>query len=279
MTEVISCFGLSFRRVCRLTGWNRSSLQYQPEGRDDTALRERLRHWAALKPRWGAPILHDVLKAEGLVINHKRTARVYREESLSLRRQRRKKLPALARVPIPQPERPNQRWSMDFIHDQLSSGRRFRCLTIVDDFTRQCLAIHVDTSIGGAAVVNVLQELALTRSLPKIITLDNGPELTGKALHLWAQSTGVTLHHIQPGKPMQNAFIESFNGTFRDDCLNQHWFASLPEARLLIEHWRSHDYNRLRPHSSIGRVPPDAFALPFLNPQPNTSLILNPVAA
>lgn len=279
MTEVISRFGLSFRRVCRLTGWNRSSLQYQPQGRDDTALRGRLRHWAALKPRWGAPILHDILKAEGLVINHKRTGRIYREEGLSLRRKCRKKLPAVARVPIPQPERPNERWSMDFIHDQLSSGRRFRCLTIVDDFTRQCLAIHVDTSIGGASVVNVLQELALTRSLPKIITVDNGPELTGKALHLWARSTGVTLHHIQPGKPMQNAFIESFNGTFRDDCLNQHWFASLPEARLLIEHWRSRDYNRLRPHSSIGRVPPDVFALPFLNPQPNTSVILNPAAA
>jgi putative transposase len=168
---------------------------------------------------------------------------------------------------------------MDFIHDQLSSGRRFRCLTIVDDFTRQCLAIHVDTSIGGATVVNVLQELALTRSLPKIITLDNGPELTGKALHLWARSTGVTLHHIQPGKPMQNAFIESFNGTFRDDSLNQHWFASLAEARLLIEHWRSHDYNRLRPHSSIGRVPPDVFALPFLTSQRNKSIILNPAAA
>ena len=254
-------------------------MQYQPQGRDDTALRGRLRHWAALKPRWGAPLLHDVLKAEGLVINHKSTERIYREEGLSLRRKRRKKLPALARVPIPQPERPNQRWSMDFIHDQPSSGRRFRCLTIVDDFTRQCLAIHVDTSIGGATVVNVLQELALTRSLPKIITVDNGPELTGKALHLWAQSTGVTLHHIQPGKPMQNAFIESFNGTFRDDCLNQHWFASLPETRLLIEHWRSHDYNRLRPHSSIGRVPPDVFALPFLNSQPNKLVILNPAAA
>jgi putative transposase len=125
-------------------------------------LRGRLRHWA-LKPRRGAPLLPDVLKAEGLVINHKRTERVYREEGLSLRRKRRKKLPALTRVPIPQPERPNEHWSMDFINDQLSSGRRFRCLTIVDDFTRQCLAIHVDTSIGGATVVNVLQELALTR--------------------------------------------------------------------------------------------------------------------
>jgi Integrase core domain len=185
MTEVISHFGLSFRRVCRLTGWNRSSLQYQPEGLDDTALRERLRHWAALKPRSGAPILHDVLKAEGLVINHKRTERASGEEGLSLRRKRRKKLPGLARVPIPQPERPNERWSMDFIHDQLSSGRRLRCLTVVDDFTGQCLAIH----------------------------------------------------------------------------------------------WRSCDYNRLRPHSSIGRVPPDVFALPFLNPQSNKPVILHPARA
>ncbi len=257
MNEVLSRFGLSARRFCRLTGWNRSSLQYRPEGRDDAALRERLRYWAALKPRWGAPILHDVLKAEGLVINHKRTERLYREEGLSLRRKRRQKLPAGARVPLSVPQGPNERWSMDFIHDQLATGRRFRCLTLVDDFTRQCPAIHVDTSIGGASVVAVLQRLALSGRLPKVITVDNGPEFTGKALHLWAQRSGVTLHHIQPGKPMQNAFIESFNGTFRDDFLNQHWFGSLAEARLLIEHWRSHDYNHLRPHSSLGRIPPD----------------------
>lgn len=279
MDEVIARFGLSARRFCRLTGWNRSSLQYQPQGRDDTALRERLRHWAALKPRWGAPILHDVLRAEGLVLNHKRTARLYREEGLSLRRKRRKKLPAAVRVPIPSPQAPDERWSMDFIHDQLSSGRRFRCLTLVDDFTRQCLALHVDTSIGGATVVAVLERLALARGLPKTITVDNGPEFTGKALHLWAQRSGVTLHHIQPGKPMQNAFIESFNGTFRDDCLNQHWFRSLAEARLLIEHWRSHDYNLIRPHSSIGRIPPDTFALNYLNQITNKPKILNPASA
>jgi putative transposase len=261
MQEVITRFGLSMRRICRLTGWNRSSLQYQHLPSRDVALRHRLRHWAALKPRWGAPILHDVLKSEGLVINHKRTERIYREEGLSLRRKHRKKLPAVARVPLAAAERPNQRWSMDFIHDQLSCGRRFRCLNIVDDFTRQCLAIHVDTSIGGAAVVQVLQKLALSRGLPASITVDNGPEFTGKALHLWAMENKVHLHHIQPGKPMQNAFVESFNGTFRDDCLNQHWFRSIPEARLLIEHWRSQDYNRIRPHSSIGRIPPDTFAL------------------
>jgi putative transposase len=277
MNEVISRFGLSQRRVCRLTGWNRSSLQYQTCGPDDVALRQRLRHWAALKPRWGSPILHDVLKAEGLVINHKRTERIYREEGLSLRRKHRKKLPAIARVPLPQPHGPNQRWSMDFIHDQLSTGRRFRCLTLVDDFTRQCLALHVDTSIGGASVVDVLEKLALTRGLPKAITTDNGPEFTGKAIHLWAQAAHVHLHPIQPGKPMQNAFIESFNGTFRDDCLNQHWFQSIHEARLLINHWR-HEYNQLRPHSSIGRIPPDSFALTFNNHQPINNL-LNPAVA
>ena len=279
MTEVICRFGLSARRVCRLTGWNRSSLQYQPQGREDTALRERLRHWAALKPRWGAPILHDVLKAEGLVINHKRTERIYGEEGLSLRRKLRRKLPRLARVPLLMPTAPDQRWSMDFIHDQLANGRRFRCLTLVDDFTRQCLTIHVDTSIGGATVVALLERLALSGHLPQTITVDNGPEFTGKALHLWAQRSGVTLHHIQPGKPMQNAFIESFNGTFRDDCLNQHWFSSLAEARLLIEHWRSHDYNQIRPHSSLGRIPPNIFALNCLNPQPIKPHILNPAAA
>ena len=262
MHETVSRFGLSFRRFCRVTGWNRSSLQYSPCPRDDDALRARLRHWAALKPRWGSPILHDVLKAEGLVQNHKRTERLYREEGLSLRRKRRRKLPAAARVPLPQAQAPNQRWSIDFIHDQLADGRRFRCLTLVDDFTRQCLLIHVDTSIGGATVVSVLDRLIRLRGRPATITTDNGPEFTGRAIHLFAQAQGIHLHHIQPGKPIQNAFIESFNGTFRDDCLNQHWFGSLPQARLLIEQWRL-EYNQLRPHSSIGRIPPDSFALMF----------------
>src|SRR4029434_95382 len=152
MSTVLSRFGLSARRFCRLTGWNRSCLQYRPEGRDDTTLRERLRSWAPLKPRWGAPILHDVLKAEGLVINHKRTERLYREEGLSLRRKRRRKLPAVARVSLSVPQGPNERWSMDFIHDQLATGRRFRCLTLVGDLTPQSLATHVHTSICGAAV-------------------------------------------------------------------------------------------------------------------------------
>lgn len=168
-----------------------------------------------------------------------------------MRRKRRRKLPAAVRVPIPSPQEPDERWSMDFIHDQLSTARRFRCLNIVDDLTRQCLAIAVD----------------------------NGPEFTGKALHLWAQRSRVTLHHIPPGKPTQNAFVESFNGTFRDDCLNLHWFRSLAEARLLIEHWRSHDYNLIRPHSRIGLILPDTFALNYLNQITNNPNILNPAAA
>lgn len=277
MNEVISRFGLSQRRVCRLTGWNRSSIQYQSKPDGDGPLRERMLYWATRKLRWGSPLLHDMLKAEGLVINHKRTERIYREQGLSLRRKRRKKLPSCARAPLPQSTAPNQRWSMDFVHDQLASGRRFRCLTLVDDFTRQCLALHVDTSIGGETVVAVIEKLAHTHGLPKVITTDNGSEFTGKALHLWAQRNGVHLNHIQPGKPMQNGFIESFNGTFRDDCLNQHWFSSIPEARLLINHWRD-EYNQIRPHSSIGRVPPDTFALNFLNQQTiNTNL--DPAAA
>ena len=268
MKQIVTDLGLSERRISRLTGWNRSSLQYCCRERSDTALRQRLRHWAALKPRWGAPILHDVLRAEGLVLNHKRTERIYREEGLSLRRKRRKKLPAVARVPLPKAAGPNHCWSMDFVADQLSDGRRFRCLTMVDDFTRQSPAIEVDTSIGGAGVVAVLERLARERGLPKTIRTDNGPEFTSRALHQWAQKTGVTLHHIEPGKPTQNAFIESFNGTFRDDCLNQHWFSSLAEARLLIEHWRK-EYNHLRPHSSIGRIPPDTFALQHFKTETN----------
>jgi len=229
MNEVLSRFGLSARRFCRLTGWNRSSLQYRPEGREDAALRERLRYWAACKPRWGAPILHDVLKAEGLVINHKRTERLYREEGLSLRRKGRRKLPAVARVSLSVPQGPNERWSRDLIHDQLATGRRFRCLTLVNDFTRQCLAIHVDTSIGGISVVAVLQRLALSGRLPKAITVGQWSRVHRQALHLWAQRSGVTLHHIHPGKPMQNAFIESFNGTLRDDCLTRIGLAPWPK--------------------------------------------------
>lgn len=270
MTDAIQSFGLSQRRTCRLTGWNRSSLQYQPQPKNDTTERNRLKELAAEHPRWGCPMmLHDVLRAEGVVINHKRTERLYREEQLSLRRKHRKKLPAVLRVPLPSATRPNERWSMDFIHDQLANGRRFRTLTIVDDFTRQCPALWTDHSIGGHGVIRVLEQLAKAHGLPRAITVDNGPEFTGKILHDWAQKHGVKLNFTTPGKPTQNAFIESFNGKFRNECLNGHWFTTLNEARLLIERWRQ-EYNQIRPHSSLGRIPPNRFASSHRNHQPQS---------
>jgi putative transposase len=271
MTAAIQSFGLSQRRTCRLTGWNRSSLQYQPCPKNDVPVRNRLKELAAQHPRWGCPMLHDVLRTEGAVINHKRTERIYREEQLSLRRKHRKKLPAALRVPLPPATRPNERWSMDFIHDQLANGRRFRTLTIVDDFTRQCPALWTDHSFGGHGVVAVLEQLAKTQGLPQAITLDNGPEFAGKILHDWAQQHGVKLNFTAPGKPTQNAFIESFNGKFRNECLNEHWFTSLNEARLLIERWRQ-EYNQIRPHSSLGRIPPNLFASQLQNQQPTTRI-------
>lgn len=275
MKEAIKGFGRSQRRVCRATGWNRSSLQYRPMGRGDEALRRRLCELAAEYPRWGSPMLHDVLRAEGLVLNHKRTERIYREEGLTVRRRRRRKLPKALRVPLAPAERPNQRWSMDFIHDQ-AQGRRLKALTLVDDFTRQCPVIEVDTSIGGERVVTVLERLVAERGTPEAITLDNGPEFTGKALHQWAAARKVRLRFIDPGKPIQNAYIESFNGKFREECLSQHWFSTLEEARLLIEQWRI-KYNQIRPHRSIGRIPPDRFAKQFEQQKQTSNL--NPKAA
>ena len=199
-----------------------------------------------------------MLKREGLVINHKRTERIYREEGLSLRKRKRKKTAAQARVILPAPGRPNERWSMDFVTDSLVTGRRFRALVIVDDYSRECPAIEVDTSPGGSRVVSVLERLRETRGLPEVITLDNGPEFTGKALDEWAYSRGVKLNFIRPGKPVENAFAESFIGRFRDECLNENWFFSLKHARDIIESWRI-DYNEDRPHGSLGGLSPNAY--------------------
>ena len=190
-----------------------------------------------------------MLKREGWVVNHKRTERIYREEGLVLRRKRRRKGTAGARVIIPAPERPNQKWSMDFVSDSTVTGRRFRALTIVDDYSRECPAIEVDTSLGGVRVVGVLERLAETRGLPEVITVDNGPEFAGKAMDEWAYRRGIKLNFIRPGKPVENAFAESFNGRLRDECLNINWFMSIKHAREVIESWRQ-DYNEVRPHSS-----------------------------
>jgi putative transposase len=200
-----------------------------------------------------------LLKREGLVINHKRTERIYHEEGLALRRKRRKKGTAGSRVMMPSPQRPNQRWSMDFVTDSVVTGRRFRALAIVDDYSRECPVIEVDSSLGGARVVSVLERLAETRGLPNVITTDNGPEFTGRALDEWAYRKGVQLNFIRPGKPIENAYAESFIGRLRDECLNENWFMNLKQARAIIEDWRK-DYNEVRPHSSLNGMAPMEYA-------------------
>jgi putative transposase len=193
-----------------------------------------------------------------MVRNHKRTERLYREEGLSLRLKKRKKRIAQLRVVMPQAERPNQRWSMDFVSDGLDNGRRFRVLTVVDDFTRECLTLEVDTSLNGRRVAQTLDRIAVFRDLPESITVDNGPEFSGKVLDEWAYQNKVQLNFIRPGKPVENAYIESFNGKLRDECLNEHRFLSLQEARRIIEAWRQ-DYNNVRPHRSLNDLTPAEF--------------------
>lgn len=264
MWEAVKSFGLSVRRACRVIGFGRSSQQYAPQERGEGEIRQRLRDLAERWRAFGSPQLCRVLNRErrlaGLPkVNHKRVERLYRLEGLSLRRRKHKKMAAGLRVILPKPLRANERWSMDFVQDTLWMGRRFRSLTIVDDFSRECPAIEVDTSLGGARVAQVLDRLAVLRGLPEVITTDNGPEFISQALDEWAYRHGVKLHFIRPGKPVENAFIESFNGTFRKECLNQHWFSTLAEARQIIEHWRL-DYNRLRPHSSLDDLTPEEFS-------------------
>ena len=193
------------------------------------------------------------------MINHKHTERIYREEGLSLRRKRRRKSAAGSRVMMPTPQKPNERWSMDFVTDSIVTGRRFRALTIVDDYSRECPAIEVDTSLGGARVVSVLERLAAIRGLPEIITTDNGPEFTGRHLDEWASRKNIKLNFIRPGKPIENAYVESFNGRLRDECLNTNWFMDMKHARNVIEEWRR-DYNEVRPHSSLDNLTPVEYA-------------------
>lgn len=246
----------SERRACRLVGFSRSASWRPLKERDDQALRSRLKILAERYPRYGYPTLHDMLKTEGLVVNPKRTYRLYREEGLQVRTKRRTKL-IRPRIPMLVPDSVNQRWSMDFVSDQLANGRRFRVLNIVDDYSREIVLQVVDFSISGYRVAHELDRLE--RKLPKTIVCDNGPEFTCKAMFFWSKKTGTKLHFIQPGKPTQNAFVESFNGKFRDYCLDLHWFASLIDARSIIKNWQRH-FNHVRPHRSLGRIPPAVFA-------------------
>ena len=257
VTRVLQHAGVSERRALGLVGLHRSVRHYERQ-RDDGELRERLKTLAGTRPRWGYRRLHILLAREGVRVNWKRVYRVYREEGLTVRRRRRKRI-AVPRQPMPIPSQMNERWSMDFVHDMLHDGRRIRMLNVVDDCTRECLAIETDTSLPGVRVIEVLERLRDQRGLPHAIVADNGPEFAGRALDQWAHASGLKIDYIRPGKPVDNAFVESFNGRFRDECLNESWFQSLDEARNAIEAWRT-DYNDVRPHSALGGRSPSEYA-------------------
>ncbi|MCR9982830.1 IS3 family transposase, partial [Vibrio alginolyticus] len=251
---------LSERRACLLVGIQRASLRYQPQAnREDDKLQARIKELALERRRFGYRRIHRLLKREGFDVNHKRVYRLYCELGLTVSKRRRRKSQCVEREPLLLPSVPNHTWSMDFVMDALSNGRRIKCLTIVDDYTKECLDIPVATGISGDEVVITLESIAAFRGYPEAIRTDQGPEFTGKALDQWAYQHGVILKLIQAGKPTQNAYIESFNGKFRDECLNEHWFRDLSHARDLISLWRM-DYNENRPHSALGYLTPSEFA-------------------
>lgn len=269
VTRAREAAGLSERRACRFLGVARSTVQYRSIRAPDEELRARLKDLAEERRRWGYRMLHVLLAREGHEVNHKRVYRLYREEGLQIRRRRGRKRAVRPRQVLETPEAADQRWSIDFVHDELATGRRLRCLTVVDDFTRESVAIYADHSIPAERVSEVLDRSALRRDLPPIIVCDNGPEFTSRHMDQWAHDRGIELSFIRPGKPVENAFVESFNGTFREECLNEHWFLSLREARREIEAWRV-DYNAVRPHSSLKNLTPAEFAEQHRRRRPST---------
>ncbi len=252
---------VSERRACGLMAMHRATCRYRRRRMEDRQVRERLRELAATRRRFGYRRLQVLLRREGFMVNHKRVYRLYIEEKLGLRRKRgRKRAPATAaRVPLQIPVRPDEVWTMDFTQDAFATGRRFRTLNLMDGFTRDALRIEVDTSLPGLRVVRVLEELRQGGRKPTAIVIDNGSEFTSQVVDQWAYENQVQLHFITPGRPMENGFIESFNGKFRDECLNEHWFVDLSHARKEIEEWRC-DYNQVRPHSALGYLTPTEFA-------------------
>jgi putative transposase len=259
VAEMRVCRELTERRACRYLGVHRALVRYARPRDPQTALRTRLRELAAAKVRWGSPRLTWRLRREGWPVNHKRIERLMREERLLVPQRRRRKRVAMARVPTPVPTAPDTRWSMDFVRDTLVDGRPFRVWTVVDDATRECPMLLVERSLPATRVVEALEWLQLIRGLPDVIVCDNGPEFVSQALDHWAEQRSVTLDFIRPGHPVENCFIESFNGRLRDECLNVHHFHTLADAQTVIEAWRA-EYNTERPHGSLGWLTPEGFA-------------------
>ena len=260
MEVICDATGLSQRRACRLAGLSLSTCRYSAQRpAADAQLSLRITELAPERRRFGYRRIWQLLRREGLDVNHKRVYRIYHPNGLSVKRRRRRKGLATERLPLLRPDAPNLTWSMDFVMDALATGRRIKCLTCVDDFTKECLTVTVAFGISGVQVTRILDSIALFRGYPATIRTDQGPEFTCRALDQWAFEHGVELRLIQPGKPTQNGFIESFNGRFRDECLNEHWFSDVNHARKTISEWRQ-DYNECRPHSTLNCQTPSEFA-------------------
>jgi putative transposase len=259
---LMETFTATQRKACELAHISRSSYRYRPETEKNDKLKEKLTYLAHQKPRYGYRRLGILLRREGEVVNHKRLFRVYRAAGLSVKRKKRKRL---MRVGLPAflATRPNQQWSMDFVHDRMANGRSMRVLTVVDTFTRECLALEVDTSLPSRRVTRTLDGVIADRGRPERIRMDNGSELTSRHFLAWGIDHRIELNHIEPGKPVQNAFIESFNGRLRDECLNTSWFRNLWDARRRIAAWRI-EYNQERPHSSLNYRTPHEFAQAYV---------------
>lgn len=251
--------GLSQRRALTIVRMSATALRYTPRPDQNGELRERIVALAHRYRRYGAGMIHLKLRQEGRRVNHKRVDRLYAEARLQVKRRRRKKVPVMDRQPLVRPERCNDVWSADFVFDRTAEGRVLKCLTIVDDASTEAVAVEAARAMGGLPVTRVLDQLALTRGLPRVLRTDNGPEFCSRAMLTWAHARGVTLRLIEPGKPNQNAYVESFNGRLREECLNEHWFTSVAHARALIETWRR-EYNDERPKEALGGLTPTEYA-------------------
>ena len=257
---MIEQFQLSERRACRLVGLSRDSFRNPPMASEQTqTLRCRIVDIAHQRRRFGYRRVHDLLRRDFPGVNHKRVYRLYREANLAVRKRKKSKRPLNERVPLQLAKAVNEVWSMDFVSDSLSNGRRLKYLTVADDFSHECVDIAVDFGISGEYVTRLLDRAAVFRGYPEMVRTDNGPEFTSRVFMAWAQTHGIRHILIQPGRPMQNGYIESFNGKFRDEHLNESWFETLQQARNAASIWKQ-DYNQVRPHSSVGRIPPAEFA-------------------
>lgn len=267
---------MSERHACRLVGLSRDSYRNAPVASAQTeALKAKIVEIAHARRRFGYRRVHDLLRADFPGVNHKRVYRLYSDANLAVRKRKKVRRPPAERTPLNIATKVNEVWSMDFVSDSLANGRRLKCLTVADDFSHEAVDIAVDYGISGQYVTRLLDQSALFRGYPAAVRTDNGPEFTSRAFIAWAQGHGIRHILIEPGRPMQNGYIESFNGKFRDECLNEHWFTSLAQARQVIADWRR-DYNEVRPHSSCGRIPPAQFAANHRAQQANNAVTFNP---